>query len=102
MSSRYFILSLCCAAALAFLLAEPAFANRLANIGGGVSGDTREKLRLLRYASLGLGGILALIGLLSLIPIFQGASELKVPKLSLRTSAVLVIIGAMFIGLYLL
>jgi hypothetical protein len=81
-------------------LAEPALANRLNTIGSGVSGAGIDKTKLLKFASLGLGGLFVLLGLLSMFPMFRGHSNLKSPEVNLKISGALVAFGGILISLY--
>ncbi|MBF0256662.1 MAG: hypothetical protein HQL47_09445 [Gammaproteobacteria bacterium] len=89
-----------CLALLLVSLVEPAWANRLNTIGGGVSGDGIDKAKLLKFTSLGMGGLFVLLGLLSIFPMFKGASNLKSPEVTLKISGSLVAFGALLISLY--
>ena len=79
---------------------EPAWANRLNTIGGGVAGQDIDKAKLLKFASLGLGGLFVVLGVLSMFPIFRGHSNLKSPEVNLKISGALVAFGGILISLY--
>ncbi|MEO5342360.1 MAG: hypothetical protein H7842_03290 [Gammaproteobacteria bacterium SHHR-1] len=85
---------------LLLVLVEPVWANRLNTIGSGVSGVGIDKAKLLKFASLGLGGLFVLLGLLSMFPMFRGHSNLKSPEVNLKISGALVAFGGILISLY--
>jgi hypothetical protein len=96
------LVTLACLATLLGLTPDMAWANKFETIGGGVSGTSFEKFQLLRAASLMIGSIVTLIGLLSLIPKFHGHSDINTSKITLTKSLVLIAVGSVLVGLYFL
>ncbi len=84
------------------LVSDAALANKFVTISGGVSGTTIKKMELLRAASLMLGSIITLIGLFSLIPKLHGHSDINASKITLQMSFILIAVGLVLVGLFLL
>jgi hypothetical protein len=89
-----------CSVLLLVALAEPAFANRLQTIGGGVSGTATDKGSLMKNAALGFGILFVAMGLLSVVPAFKGHSNLKTPEVTLMVSGALVLFGGLLMAVY--
>ena len=86
---------------------EPALANKFVTIGGGVAGNRSEKVMLLKDLVPFAGGFLILIGILALITRsrFEGLIGMVTGKRWEPITIVpliMIIIGAILIGIYFL
>ena len=94
------------AAALLLAIADPALAgNKFTTIGGGVSGQSKEKIALMKNLSIYIGGFLVIVGIAGLATKrrFEGmvlmASGKGVDK-AVIISIIIMLVGLGLIGVY--
>ena len=94
------------AAALLLAIADPVLAgNKFTTIGGGVSGQSKEKVALMKNLSIYIGGFLVLVGIAGLATKkrFEGMVLMATGKGADKAaiiSIIIMIIGFGLIGVY--